>query len=121
MRTATVPKQRKPEPISNVVPIRAEDWMTLADCQGVATDIFFPELDELPSDDARKLCARCPVKEECLQWAINHDEDGYWGGTTKTQREAIMSGRHRVKCPGCGGRDLILIGQTVCLACGLSW
>lgn len=95
--------------------------MLRAACDGVTTNIFFPELDELPSEDARKLCARCHVKEECLQHALDHDEVGYWGGTTKTQRDAIMSGRHRVKCPNCGGREVVELHQIICLACGLSW
>ena len=125
MKTRTfVPKPRKSrelEPITNTVSIYGETWMTYGACAGVSTNIFFPETDELPSEDARILCARCPVREECLQWALAHNEDGYWGGTTKTQREAIMSGRHRVKCPYCAGRDVITLRETICLACGLSW
>ena len=39
-------------------------------------------------DDERKtLCAECPVRAECLAFAIVHDEYGIWGGTTKGERE----------------------------------
>lgn len=97
-------------------------WMKDANCKGVTTDIFFTEADELPSADAQFLCGLCLVKEECLQWAIVNDEEGYWGGTTKSQRDAIMSGRHRVKCPTCSSRDVVEIGRdTICIGCGLSW
>jgi Zn finger protein HypA/HybF involved in hydrogenase expression len=95
--------------------------MTFAACDGVATDIFFPDLDEVPAADASFLCQRCPVRPDCLQHAITNDEEGYWGGTTKAQREAIMSGRSRVKCPSCGSRDIVELGQTICIGCGLSW
>lgn len=121
--TTRPPRQRRPvDPPISSIPIGHLQWMRYAACDGISTDIFFPDLDELPSADAQLLCSRCPVRELCLQWALEHDEDGYWGGTTKTQREAIMSGRHRVKCPNCAGRDVVELGRdTVCLGCGLSW
>lgn len=104
------------------ISIRDSAWMRLGSCNGVETDLFFTELDEVPSSSAVALCAFCPVKPECLQHALDNDEDGYWGGTTKAQRLAITSGRHRVKCPGCSSRDVIDLGNsTVCIGCGLSW
>lgn len=33
----------------------------------------------------------CPVREQCLAWALKHDEWGIWGGTTKTERERIKN------------------------------
>lgn len=31
----------------------------------------------------------CPAARECLAWAVRHDEDGIWGGTTYRQRQAM--------------------------------
>lgn len=39
---------------------------------------------------ARAHCSVCPVRVDCLQWAIEHDERfGIWAGTTGRQRAAI--------------------------------
>lgn len=44
------------------------------------TEWFFPDV----GDDAalaRRICAGCPVREECLRSALaNHEEFGIWGG-----------------------------------------
>lgn len=35
----------------------------------------------------KPLCDSCPVKRECFDWAIVHDEWGYYGGFTRKQRK----------------------------------
>jgi hypothetical protein len=36
---------------------------------------------------AKRLCARCPVREECLAYALARPSlDGVWGGTSKRAR-----------------------------------
>ena len=32
------------------------------------------------------MCAACPYKTPCLEWAVIHDEMGIWGGTTAKER-----------------------------------
>ncbi|MDQ3756508.1 MAG: WhiB family transcriptional regulator [Actinomycetota bacterium] len=46
---------------------------------------FFPEQggDARP---AKTVCGRCVVRDECLAWAVEHDERGVWGGTTRLER-----------------------------------
>jgi WhiB family redox-sensing transcriptional regulator len=41
---------------------------------------------------AKSFCARCPVTDGCLAWALDHDPDGVWGGTTEAER-AELTGR----------------------------
>jgi WhiB family redox-sensing transcriptional regulator len=36
---------------------------------------------------AKRVCSTCPVKTECLEWAMEHPEEGVWGGTTRQERE----------------------------------
>lgn len=91
-------------------------------CRGVSTNLFFPDEFELPSPRALRLCARCPIREACLQWAIEHDEIGIWGGTTDGDRQKMTRQRHRVKCPGCLSHDVVEdVHCEICLACGVSW
>ena len=36
---------------------------------------------------AKALCAACPVRQECLEYAIQNDvRDGIWGGRTPVER-----------------------------------
>lgn len=61
-------------------------------CAGVDTELFFP----LPGahtqvDVARSWCNRCPIRVECLRWAITTGQQhGIWGGTTIDQRNRII-------------------------------
>lgn len=107
-----IPKQRDDEP----------NWR-LARCKGAARDLFFPEEDEMASPRALAICARCPIRAECLEWSIKtHQEFGIWGGLTETQRRAVTGSHHRARCPDCGSFDVMEQAHSeVCLACGLSW
>jgi WhiB family redox-sensing transcriptional regulator len=62
-------------------------------CNGVADpEIFFPgriagHVDYRP---ARAVCGRCPVREPCLQWAIEtRQQHGFWGGATPDERRRL--------------------------------
>lgn len=58
-------------------------------CKGLDLNIFFPEFDITEKrsdrkeeiDDVVNICEGCPIKEECLDWALSHGEkNGIWGG-----------------------------------------
>lgn len=42
-------------------------------------------------EEFRKICARCPVQRECLDYAIVHEAAGFWGGTTAKERKTMRS------------------------------
>lgn len=66
-----------------------DDWRGLAACRNVDTDIFFPSSD-LFSNRAKLICSTCPVREQCLAWAVATDQrDGIWGGKTAKERRRI--------------------------------
>lgn len=96
-------------------------------------------------DAARNLCvAECPVRKECLRWALEHAEIwGVWGGCDESELRRALSlnaskqfvdrSRHP-HCPYCGGRPSKLkivkvhrlnshrIDEHVeCTACGFEW
>lgn len=52
-------------------------------------------------DLARAICFRCPVREECLDWAVKLPElHGIWGGLSVRQRRDI-SNQRMSRCPSC--------------------
>ena len=99
------------------------DWQTMAECRGVSRDLFFPDYDWAVDPAIIAICNRCPVREDCLKFALDHDEEfGIWGGLTEWQRRQITMTRVRVRCPDCRS-DLTAEDERfgVCLSCGLSW
>ena len=39
--------------------------------------------------EAKAICAECPYKARCLEFAVNNHEQGIWGGTTERQRNVL--------------------------------
>lgn len=64
------------------------DWADQAACKGEDPEIFFPERGADVAT-AKSFCARCPVVDRCLQWAIEHEQQGIWGNTSSRQRRNI--------------------------------
>jgi WhiB family redox-sensing transcriptional regulator len=52
-------------------------------------DEFFPSRRELGGLMIITWCRHCPVRTDCLQWALDHDEHGVWGGMTERQRRQL--------------------------------
>ena len=73
-------------------------WRTLAACRNLDTEIFFPVGvgDEALEQTAlaRTICAACPAREACLEFAIRTLQDhGIWGGHTEDERRVIRRRR----------------------------
>ncbi len=64
------------------------EWYDDAACQGVDTELFYPEVGG-SSGATRALCDACPVRAECLQVALDNDLPGIWGGTSTNQRRLL--------------------------------
>ncbi len=67
-----------------------------AACSEIDGDVFFPApFDHAAIAAAKRACARCPVRLECLALALQaHDLDGIWGGLTARERVRYTK-RHR--------------------------
>ena len=59
------------------------NWLKRAACLGSSTETFYSE--DRPFD-AIRICQTCPVKSECFEYAIKHEDFGVWGGTTEEER-----------------------------------
>lgn len=68
-------------------------WMLRARCRGYEPAEFFPS-DGVGVDDARKICAECEVRIECLEYALtNRIDHGVWGGCSERERRRILRRR----------------------------
>jgi WhiB family transcriptional regulator, redox-sensing transcriptional regulator len=57
---------------------------------------FFPDAADWADPRAGRICAVCPVKDECLDYALrNPSLDGIWGGTSEEERRKIRRRRRR--------------------------
>ena len=66
--------------------------MSLGLCRGEDTRDFYAHEEEertpIP-DRVRALCEACPVADQCLAYALEHENYGFWGGTTARERKSI--------------------------------
>ena len=60
-------------------------------CKDVDTNLFFSELKS-KIEKAKTICNSCPVKSECLEFALNDGiEFGIFGGATPHERKQLVS------------------------------
>jgi len=60
----------------------------------VDPELFFPIGTTGPAalqvEEAKAVCRRCPVVNDCLQWALASGQDaGVWGGLDEDERRAL--------------------------------
>lgn len=70
--------------------LNTEPWMNRAACVGQWPELFFPTTGERPTE-AKAICKRCPVMDECLSYALASDFPliGIFGGTSEHERRAM--------------------------------
>ena len=66
-------------------------WRDEAVCRGFDIEVFFPdEGDAAAISAAKDICAACPVLDDCLAYAVEHNQtEGIWGGTTRQERRRL--------------------------------
>lgn len=70
-----------------------QPWSPEALCAQTDPDAFFPERGTSAADPKR-ICRRCPVKADCLEWALDRPkEPGVYGATTYVERKRIRKQR----------------------------
>lgn len=65
--------------------------LSQAVCGQTDPELFFPDrADNSYSHLAKQICSECPVRIECLTWALKNDEEfGIWGGFSPKERRLI--------------------------------
>src|SRR6476619_4968695 len=67
----------------------APEWQERALCSQTDPEAFFPEKGG-STREAKRICSRCDVKGECLEYALGHDERfGIWGGLSERERRRL--------------------------------
>lgn len=78
-------------------------WQDRGRCRDLDPDLFFPPLEGESSEQrqaresaAKAVCGTCPVRSDCLAWAItNRERLGVWGGLNERERQAAIALRRR--------------------------
>lgn len=78
---------------------RSTAWQQHGLCRVVDADVFFPPpyFEHKPEREAREakaraVCARCPVRAECLDWALaTREPHGVWGGCSESERKRMLA------------------------------
>lgn len=66
--------------------------MTQANCIGLDTNLFFPESsvqEQSLVQAMQRVCNNCPIKKECLEYALHVKVDGIWAATTPNERRLM--------------------------------
>jgi WhiB family redox-sensing transcriptional regulator len=80
------------------------EWMAEGNCRDYAPSKFFPS-DGVGVEVARRICATCPVKEPCLEYALRNGIDhGVWGGASERERRRIARRRRLERAAAAGRR-----------------
>src|SRR5713226_8446014 len=87
---------------SAVLPRPNWGWQDAAACRGEDLLLFFgPDGERQPEREIRErkakaICAACPVRLECLDYAVSRPEKyGTWGGLNEDERSAERRRRMR--------------------------
>lgn len=93
------------------------DWWRQGACKDEDPNLFFAAAGEdqerhrVRAREALAVCDRCPVRKECLAWALAHEEHGVWGGKDFDKKPKRSHGVKKVqskalpaefRCSRCG-------------------
>lgn len=78
------------------------EWWSLAACQSADPDLFFPISSSGPAvrqiARAKAVCAGCPVRTDCLRYALAADPvQGVWGGMSEEERRLLRRREAKAK------------------------
>ena len=97
-------------------------WQYRAACRGADLTVFFPGRGE-SAEPARQICAGCPLRQPCLDYALSHGiTHGIWGGLAERDRRVLRTRQARaarqerdtaIAAASAAGHTKAAIGRTV--------
>lgn len=78
--------------------LHIDDWQARAACRGPHASVFFPppqferkEEKHTRERRAKEICATCPVRKPCLDYAVKiREPHGIWGGLNEAERRKLL-------------------------------
>lgn len=88
--------------VPNLAQADPDEWRDQALCRDTDPDLFFPVGTTgqalVTIDHAKSVCQQCNVTQECLDYALDTNQDsGVWGGLSEEERRAIRRQRAAVR------------------------
>jgi WhiB family transcriptional regulator, redox-sensing transcriptional regulator len=85
--------------IKEQVLLEDQEWREHASCLDFSAVLFFgfddsesPAEKRLREDQAKTVCVECPVRQDCLDYALSAREShGIWGGMTDVERRRFAN------------------------------
>jgi hypothetical protein len=76
--------------------VMSKELYDQAACKDMETDMFFKtvyelEIEGIPIKTLRRVCASCPIRIECAEYAFQHEQYGTWGALTQEERVLIRA------------------------------
>lgn len=69
-------------------------------CEGTDTELWFPNKSEYTHKDfLTRICNSCPASDQCLEYALEYEVDGWWANTTSQSRRKIRESRGIIAKP----------------------
>lgn len=113
-------------------------WMIEASCVDFLRIIDFHSSNYQEQKQAKDICNTCPVKQKCLQYALdNKERDGIWGGANSQELRQVQSidadgftfvHKKPIKCLSCGTKKHLVVLErrrtktlVECAECHLRW
>ncbi|MGY2066061.1 WhiB family transcriptional regulator [Blastococcus sp. SYSU DS0619] len=70
-------------------PAGEDAWRLDALCAETDPEAFFPDKGG-STREAKRVCTGCPVRAQCLEFALTNDERfGIWGGLSERERRRL--------------------------------
>ena len=85
-------------------------WQLLGACGSEDPELFFPLGNTGPAqlqvEDAKAVCRRCMVADQCLRWALESGQDaGVWGGMSEEERRSLKRREARQRQAAANGGE----------------
>lgn len=92
------------------IPASTSSWLLNGPCRDEDPELFFPLGDSdkarQATRDAKAVCAGCPVREMCLDWAVNTNQrTGVWGGLSELERMSLYTVASETQFSQCVARQ----------------
>jgi WhiB family redox-sensing transcriptional regulator len=81
--------------LADILGIHIPDWFAEGLCAQTDPEAFYPEKGG-STREAKRVCLGCPVRNDCLQWALDRQERfGIWGGLSERERRQVARNQGR--------------------------